>query len=104
MIGQRGVNFLVIKATIIARALVRKPDILLLDDSTSALDLQTESKLLQALKNYLVLHLLLRKNYDITFGSNHTFRRYEIVASGDHDITKTSPLYQQIYQSQYIER
>lgn len=37
----------------IARALVRKPDILILDDSTSALDLATEAKLRAALREEL---------------------------------------------------
>lgn len=37
----------------IARALVRHPELLILDDSTSALDLATESKLQTALKNSL---------------------------------------------------
>ena len=37
----------------IARALVRKPQILILDDATSALDLATEGKLRAALKNEL---------------------------------------------------
>lgn len=37
----------------IARALVRHPELLILDDSTSALDLATESKLQSALKNSL---------------------------------------------------
>ncbi len=37
----------------IARALVRKPEILILDDSTSALDLATESRLRKALKEEL---------------------------------------------------
>ena len=37
----------------IARALVRKPDILILDDCTSALDLATEAKLQQALRRRL---------------------------------------------------
>ena len=37
----------------IARALVRKPEILILDDSTSALDLATESKLQTALRETL---------------------------------------------------
>src|SRR5699024_5062743 len=36
----------------IARALIRHPKILMLDDSTSALDLATESKLLQAIQYY----------------------------------------------------
>jgi ATP-binding cassette subfamily B protein len=37
----------------IARALVRRPEILILDDSTSALDLATEAKLRRALKEKL---------------------------------------------------
>ena len=37
----------------IARALVRKPEILILDDATSALDLATEARLRTALKNEL---------------------------------------------------
>lgn len=36
-----------------ARALVKKPEILILDDATSALDLATESKLRKALKENL---------------------------------------------------
>ena len=35
----------------IARSLVRKPDILIFDDATSALDLKTESKLYKALND-----------------------------------------------------
>ena len=37
----------------IARALVRKPDILILDDATSALDLATEARLQSALREHL---------------------------------------------------
>ena len=37
----------------IARALVRRPEIIILDDSTSALDLATEAKLLGALREEL---------------------------------------------------
>ena len=37
----------------IARALTRKPEILIMDDSTSALDLATEAKLQSALREYL---------------------------------------------------
>ena len=37
----------------IARALVRKPEILILDDSTSALDLATEASLRHALREEL---------------------------------------------------
>ncbi|HBM79642.1 MAG TPA: ABC transporter, partial [Clostridiaceae bacterium] len=36
----------------IARAIVRKPEILILDDCTSAVDTNTESKIKEALKRY----------------------------------------------------
>jgi ATP-binding cassette subfamily B protein len=36
----------------IARALVRKPAILILDDSTSAVDVDTEARIKQALQSY----------------------------------------------------
>jgi len=37
----------------IARALLKKPKILILDDSTSAVDTKTDAKIRKALKNYM---------------------------------------------------
>src|SRR5699024_505234 len=53
-ISQRGVNLSggQQQRISIARALIRKPKILMFDDSTSALDLATESRLLDALEHY----------------------------------------------------
>ncbi|HIW31857.1 MAG TPA: ABC transporter ATP-binding protein/permease, partial [Candidatus Paenibacillus intestinavium] len=52
LIGQKGVNLSggQKQRMSIARALVRKPQILLLDDCTSALDVETENKLLAAIR------------------------------------------------------
>lgn len=60
-LGQKGVNLSggQKQRLSIARALVRRPKILLLDDSTSALDLKTESKLLKALKSYTCTTLII---------------------------------------------
>ncbi|WP_371373262.1 ABC transporter ATP-binding protein [Sporomusa aerivorans] len=53
-IGQGGVNLSggQKQRLAIARALVRKPDILILDDATSAVDSATEAHIWQALENY----------------------------------------------------
>src|SRR5690625_7995559 len=53
-ISLRGVNLSGAqqKRISIARALIRNPKILMFDDSTSALDLATESRLLDALDKY----------------------------------------------------
>lgn len=52
-VNQRGVNFSggQKQRISLARALVREPDILIMDDSTSAVDLKTESRIQEALEN-----------------------------------------------------
>jgi len=55
MLGQRGVNLSggQKQRLCIARALLRKPRVLILDDSTSAVDTATDAKIRAALKTYL---------------------------------------------------
>ena len=89
----------------IARALVRKPDILILDDCTSALDLATEAKLQQALrrrlKNTTVIMIAQRiasvKNADrIAVIEDGTIRD-----CAPHDeLLRVSAAYRDIYSSQ----
>lgn len=89
----------------IARALIRRPEILIFDDSTSALDLATEAKLRAALaenmKGTTVIMIAQRiagiKNADrIAVMENG-----EITAFAPHDeLMRTSAAYRDIYDSQ----
>ena len=89
----------------IARALVRKPEIIIFDDSTSALDLGTEARLQQALRENLrgttIVMIAQRiasvKNADRIL----VLENGRIAAAGKHDeLLQTSELYRDIYASQ----
>jgi ATP-binding cassette subfamily B protein len=89
----------------IARALIKKPEILVFDDSTSALDLQTEAKLYQAINNDLkdltIITIAQRvasvKNADKII----VFNDGTITDIGTHEeLIKNSPTYIDIYNSQ----
>ncbi len=89
----------------IARALLRKPEILIFDDSTSALDLATEAKLRQALaeqmKDTTVIMIAQRiasiKNSD----KIAVIENGKITAFAPHDeLMETSEAYRDIYASQ----
>jgi len=106
VLGQKGVNLSggQKQRLSIARALVRKPKILLLDDSTSALDLKTESKLLQALKGYTCTTFIITQKVSTAMGADKILLIEEgkLLAQGTHDsLTQKNMLYQQIIASQY---
>ncbi|PYZ92453.1 ABC transporter ATP-binding protein [Salipaludibacillus keqinensis] len=106
VIGQRGVNLSggQKQRLSIARALIRKPKILLFDDSTSALDVKTEKKLLDALKSYSCTTIMITQKMSTTMNADQILLMEEgkIVARGTHDeLLKTSALYQKIFESQF---
>ena len=89
----------------ISRALIKKPEILIFDDSTSALDLQTEANLYKAinesLKDMTIITIAQRvasvRNADKIVVLNDG----EIASIGSHDeLINTCPIYQEIYNSQ----
>ena len=89
----------------ISRALIKKPEILIFDDSTSALDLQTEANLYKAinenLKDMTIITIAQRvasvKNADKIVVLNDG----EIASVGTHEeLMETSSIYQEIYNSQ----
>jgi ATP-binding cassette, subfamily B, multidrug efflux pump len=105
VIGQKGVNLSggQKQRLAIARALVRKPKILLFDDSTSALDLKTEAKLLEALKQYQCTTLIITQKISTAMGADMILLLDDgkLLAKGDHKtLLKESTLYKRINQSQ----
>ena len=89
----------------IARALIKKPEILIFDDSTSALDLKTEADLYKAINRELqdmtIITIAQRvasvKNADKIVVLNDG----AIASIGTHEeLMKSSPIYIDIYNSQ----
>jgi len=89
----------------ISRALIKKPEILIFDDSTSALDLQTEANLYKAinenLRDMTIITIAQRvasvKNADKIVVLNDG----KIASIGSHDeLINSCPIYQEIYNSQ----
>lgn len=104
-IGQKGVNLSggQKQRISIARALLRKPRILLLDDCTSALDAKTESNLLKALERYRCTILMITQKVSSTAHADKILllNDGEIEALGTHaELLTSSSLYRAIYQSQ----
>ncbi|MFN7250190.1 MAG: ABC transporter ATP-binding protein [Anaerobacillus sp.] len=108
VIGQKGVNLSggQKQRLSIARALIRKPKILLLDDSTSALDLQTEAKILEAIKGLSCTTMIITQKVSTVKLADKILLLEDgmIVDKGDHEsLLQSSHLYQKIYDSQYHE-
>lgn len=104
-VGQKGVNLSggQKQRLSIARALVRMPKILLLDDSTSALDMKTEAKLLNSLKKYTCTTLIITQKISTAMEADRILLLEDgrLLAEGDHEnLLKTSGLYKRIFQSQ----
>lgn len=89
----------------ISRALIKKSDILIFDDSTSALDLRTESKLYAALKKDFsnVTKIIVAQRIASVKDSDRiaVLDNGTIAACGTHSqLMETSSVYQDIYNSQ----
>lgn len=89
----------------IARALIRKPEILIFDDSTSALDLETEAKLYKALRESLGDTTVVLIAQRVASAKNAdriaVIDQGKIVACDTHDnLIKNCDIYIDIYNSQ----
>lgn len=89
----------------IARALVRKPSILILDDSSSALDYATEARLrhnLSLLEGMTVITVSQRTGSLMTMDRILVMDRGRIVGIGTHEeLLRSCPVYREIHESQF---
>jgi ATP-binding cassette subfamily B protein len=114
VIGQRGVNLSggQRQRLAIARALVMKPKVLILDDSTSAVDIETEVRLQDALDRLIAesahttTRLIVAQRISTVLLSDKiiVLDKGKIAAIGTHDrLIAESAIYQDIYRSQLGE-
>jgi len=106
-VAQRGANFSggQRQRLSITRALTTQPKVLILDDSTSALDASTEGRVQGAIpeftNNITTLYVAQRISAVIDLDKIVLLENGEIVAMGNHEeLLESSPLYQEIYESQ----
>ena len=107
MVGQRGVNLSggQKQRIAIARALLIKPKILILDDSTSAVDVETEAELEKALEALMedTTSFIVAQRISTVLKADKilVLDNGRIAAEGSHDeLIDTSPIYHEIYDSQ----
>ncbi|GKV69064.1 putative ABC transporter ATP-binding protein YfiB [Sporosarcina sp. NCCP-2716] len=107
-VGQKGVNLSggQKQRLSIARALVRKPAVLLLDDSTSALDVKTENALWEALEDERSTMIVITQKIHTAQGADKILLmdEGEVSAYGTHaELMEQSALYRKIAESQLEE-
>ena len=106
-VGQRGVNLSggQKQRIAIARALLVQPKILILDDSTSAVDVETEAKIEVALEQLMAgrTTFVIAQRISTVLNADKivVLDRGQIAAEGTHaELMHSSPIYREIYDSQ----
>jgi ATP-binding cassette subfamily B protein len=92
----------------IARALLLNPQILILDDSTSSVDLQTEFEIQQALDQLMVgrTSFVIAQRISTVLNADQiiVLDDGEIADTGNHEeLLERNPIYSEIYHSQLVE-
>ena len=93
----------------IARALVKKPEILILDDSASALDFATDAKLrkaIQSIEEKPIIFIVSQRASSVQHADQIlVMDDGQLVGIGTHiQLLETCPIYQEIYYSQFPEK
>jgi ATP-binding cassette subfamily B multidrug efflux pump len=107
MVGQRGVNLSggQKQRIAIARALLIRPRILILDDSTSAVDVETEAGIQDRLKGLMAnrTSVIVAQRISTVLAADRivVLDRGTVAAQGTHaELMAASPIYREIYASQ----
>ncbi|AOZ93118.1 ABC transporter ATP-binding protein [Paenibacillus crassostreae] len=111
ILGQQGVNLSggQKQRISIARALLLRPVILILDDSTSAVDLGTESRIQKSLRELMnnTTNIIIAQRISSVIDADHIIILDDngtIAGEGTHDeLLQNSSIYQDIYRSQWKE-
>jgi ATP-binding cassette subfamily B multidrug efflux pump len=106
-VEQRGVNFSggQKQRLAIARALLLKPRVLILDDSTSSVDVETETRIQDSVEsqhyNHTTFVVAQRISTVLNADKIIVMDKGRVVAQGKHkELLQSSPIYQEIYESQ----
>lgn len=106
-VGQRGVNLSggQKQRIAIARALLINPAVLILDDSTSAVDVETEARIQEALDEFMAGRtcLIIAQRISTVLNADKilVLDGGRVVAEGTHqELMCSSPIYREIYESQ----
>lgn len=88
----------------IARALIRKPNILILDDSTSALDLLTDKRIRETINSFKdMTKVIVSQRVSTIQHADYilVLEGGQVVGQGKHaDLLKNCPIYKEIYETQ----
>jgi len=110
LVGQRGVNLSggQKQRIAIARALLVQPKVLILDDSTSAVDVETEAKIEAELEQLMAgcTTFVIAQRISTVLNADKivVLDRGQIAAEGTHaELMASSPIYREIYESQLGE-
>ena len=111
ILGERGINLSggQKQRISIARALIKKPKILILDDCLSAMDTQTEELILKSLEKYTknISTIIISHRVSSIKNSNNiiVLENGNITQSGTHDqLINQNGYYKQLYNKQIIEK
>ena len=111
ILGERGVNLSggQKQRICIARALIKNPKILILDDCLSALDTETEKKIIQSLKKYIVNTTTIISSHRLSSVQNLNeiivLKDGKIIQKGNHEkLIKQTGYYKELFNKQLTKK